>query len=214
MENEIFKDKVIKVAEALKVEPVFTNRYGEPLTDNRAFLQDNLGERLSICNGCYSGSHKPDRLVVRGEFPEGATGSVYKPAKYTEITCDENKSPEQIARDIERRLMPEYRESLKVLLERIDNEEKYITKRSALIEKIARHLALEVRDDDRRDRTRYPSVWIRYGQAVRDIVAYSDEKVRFEVEADADLAIQILTLIDQLGALYQPGKGAAKNDGN
>lgn len=212
MEKEVFKAKVVKVAEALKMEAVFTNRYGEPLIDNRAFAQDNLGERLSFSNGCYSGSHKPGRLVVRGEFPEGATGSVYEPAKYTEITCDENKSPEQIARDIERRLMPEYRESLKVVLERIDNEEKYITKRSAMMDKIAKHLGLGVRDDDRRDRTRHPNIWIRYGRAVRDILAYSDEKVKFEVEADADLAIKILTVIDEAGALYEPGKGAANNE--
>ena len=212
MENEVFKAKVIKLAEALKMEPVFTNRYGEPLTDNHAFMQDNLVERLSISNGCYSGSHKPGRLVIRGEFPEGAARNVYDPAKYTEITCDENKSPEQIAKDIERRLMPEYRESLKVVLERIDSEEKYIMKRSAIIEKIAKHLGLGVRDDDRRDPMRHPSIWIRYGRAVRNIAAYSDEKVKFEVEADADLAIRILTLIDQAGALYEPGKGAANNE--
>ena len=145
MEKEVFKTKVIKLAEVLKMEPVFTNRYGEPLTDNRAYIQDNLVERLSISNGCYSGSHKPGRLVVRGEFPEGAARNVYDPAKYTEITCDENKSPEQIAKDIERRLMPEYRESLKVVLERIDNEEKYITKRSAIWRRLQSTWASESR---------------------------------------------------------------------
>lgn len=212
MENNVFKEKVIKVAQALKMEPIFTSRYGERLNDNHAFMQDNLGERLSISNGCYLGSHKPGRLVVRGEFPEGAANSVYEPARYTEITCDENKSPEQIARDIERRLMPEYGESLKVVLERIDNEKKYIAKRSAMIQKIANHLGLRVEDDDRRDRTRYPNIWIRYGKAVRNIVAYSDEKVKLEVEADADLAIKILAVIDEAKALYEPGKGAANNE--
>lgn len=106
MEKETFIEKLSKVAKILG--------YRFSINDNFAELKQ---EDISIWieNGAYSSR---DKIHIWGSYPVDYHGD-YSSYGIREISinCSPNKTPEQIARDIQRRFLPIYLENLQKTLE-------------------------------------------------------------------------------------------------
>lgn len=70
------------------------------------------------------------RVTISGGFPRTAKGEYIRPYKYDErpheITVSGEKTPEQIAKDIENRFMPRYRELLANVKKQIESADNYM----------------------------------------------------------------------------------------
>lgn len=83
-------------------------------------------ESLHFTSGGYQ---MKDRIKISGNFPKTEKGEYVDPYGYQEkrheITVSIAKTPEQIARDIERRFLPHYRTLLKGMIERVQKSNEY-----------------------------------------------------------------------------------------
>ena len=86
-------------------------------------------ESIHFASGSY---HMKDRIRVSGDFPKTEKGERVDPYRYGEkrheITVSALKSAEQIAKDIERRFLPRYRELLKRAIEIVNQSNDYAGK--------------------------------------------------------------------------------------
>jgi hypothetical protein len=119
------KEMAPKIATALGIGwTVSPETNGDP-TDWRAILNGPDGQKLWLSTTWGS----KGMLHIAGIFPNGPGGQSYKPYKSNEdrekysIQANFNKTPEQIARDIQRRLLPTYREALTEALNRKRSDE-------------------------------------------------------------------------------------------
>lgn len=214
MEKGTFRNKLTEVAGLLNMTAVWSppRETAEEFTDNRGYLIQAPNERqpfaltLFVANGGWKAE---GRIVVKGEFPRGPKGEfmAYDVKEVSEITVNESKTPEQIAKDIERRLLPGYLRALPDVLRRVKEATDYLTERDAEIQKVARYLRVKVNAE--RDR---PFLWIRYGRAVRNIEAYSRDRVKFDVECSGEVAVKVLAVLEGAGVLYDAGKGPDNED--
>lgn len=101
-----------------------------------------------------------------------------------------SKCPEKIAKNIQGRLLPEYEKQLEEVLTRIESANKYYAGKMNQILKIADFLGVVRPTDDSRT-TLYPG----NEKGVYRIESYSDKEVKFEVQVDADRAIEILKIL-------------------
>lgn len=101
---------------------------GERADDwNYLSVNARLGdESLHFASGSY---YLRDRIKVSGNFPKTEKGESLDPYRYGEkeheITVSVSKSPERIAKEIERRFLPRYREVLKSILEKVHKSNQY-----------------------------------------------------------------------------------------
>jgi len=83
-------------------------------------------ESLHFTSGSYD---VKDRIRISGNFPKTEKGEYIDPYNYRdkrhEITVSNTKTPEQIARDIERRFLTRYRELLKTVTQRVNQSNDY-----------------------------------------------------------------------------------------
>lgn len=132
-----------------------------------------------------------DRWQIRAEFPrddKGRLNTGYN-QKWPEITVAMSKGPEKIAKDIKSRLLPGYEKQLADVIARNESANRYVEGRLTQICKVADFLGMERPDDD--SKTLYPPS----EKGVYRIAAYSDNSVKFEVEVDADRAIEVLKIL-------------------
>ena len=133
-----------------------------------------------------------DRWHISGSFPrdnKNQSQTEYN-VKLPDITVAMNKTPEKVAKDIKARLLPKYEAQLAKVLVRIESSNKYHADKLACVQKIAGFLNVEVPTDD------YRMALFPQGQrGVYKIEPYSDGKVKFDVEVDADKAIEILKIL-------------------
>lgn len=83
-------------------------------------------ESIHLISGSY---HLKDRIKILGNFPKTERGEYVDPYEYGEkrhsITVSVEKNADQIAKDIERRFLPRYRELLKRSAERVNRANEY-----------------------------------------------------------------------------------------
>ncbi len=109
METQEFKTKVIAIGAALKMSVTFGT--DEDMRWNKwAHFIGSDGQEIRVQNGDYK---TKGRFDFSGCFPRNERGEYQHYGTAPSITVTVEKSPEQIARDIERRLMPEYLLKLK-----------------------------------------------------------------------------------------------------
>ncbi len=147
--------------------------------------------------GFSTGDYKfKDRWSIRAIFPrddKGQLNTAYN-FKWPEMTVSMAKTPEQIAKNIKSRLIPEYERQLAEVLIKIESSNRYHSGKLAQIIKVATYLGLPTPTDDNR-MSLYPGHETCNGHGVHRIEAYSEDKVKFEVEIGADKAIEILKLL-------------------
>jgi hypothetical protein len=130
---------------------------------------------------------KPNRIVLSSSYPN-YHGQIS--CKHFDITVAANKEPTKIARDIENRLLPEYLPELERVLERIKKTKEYEENKANQIKMIADHFGLEVHENGNIYPLGHP-----WWDSIHSIQSCSEDKVKFEVECSAELAIKMLELL-------------------
>ena len=128
------------------------------------------------------------KMEISGEYPR-FDGQSCSPRDIRPVGISLTKSAEQVAHDIQRRVLPTYRENLAVAWERHDA---WTASRERRV-KMMMHIACEV-DSEVSDRGTIfpPSPW---SDHIYNIESYGDDKVQMELTAPEDLAIKILGVI-------------------
>ena len=108
-----------------------------------------------------------------------------------EIGVSEDKTPEQIAKDIQRRFLPAYLVNLKEAIAQIEVHNTYEVAKQANIEKIATYLGEELREGVNGRKDRFYS----HTESISAVEAYTDKTVKFTVEFSPDKAIRIIELL-------------------
>lgn len=128
-----------------------------------------------------------NRLEISGSFRNGLNQHLPYSGdrEKTEITVAKSKAPEQIAKDIERRLMPPYERVLAQTKERKAKADAYEAEKMRALETIrdAMGEGASIKDDD----------VIRYNSFCR--AKYYGGTIKIEVELPVDKAVEILRQI-------------------
>jgi len=108
----------------------------------------------------------------------------WREERFPAITCSLKKTPAQVARDIERRVLPEYRALLETLLARKAAHDERKRKQHECCQQIADILGTEMREGQGRDTD--PRVYC-YGKASSSIefIVMSDTTVKIEIRGAA-----------------------------
>ncbi len=184
METQEFKDKVTKVGEILKMQIEFATDEDMHWNKRAYLIQDQ--RKIGIVNGDYQGK---DKFHIFGVFP-----TTKKDGQRTyyggdiSINVSDTKTPEQIARDIERRFLPAYLPALEQSITQVLKANTYDQKRQANIQKMADYLGVEVREN-------LIYVYNKNKGLNSTIKAYGEDTVNFELEVTPEMAIKIFDLL-------------------
>ena len=105
---------------------------------NYACVNAHKGDESLYFTSC--GYPLKDRIAISGNFPRTDKGERIDPYEYNEerheISVSIAKTPEQIARDIERRFLPRYRELLRRVKEKVAQSNEYAVACARNLERI------------------------------------------------------------------------------
>ena len=192
MEKEVFSEKMKSVANILgyqwELKQEWSNNAGYLIGPNQAKIwvrndEYVIKERIEF-NPCYP------------ETQKGRFGKVYQ--RYDEkgrmkITVSENKTPEQIARDIQKRFLPPYLEKLQKAVIHIQKIDEYETKKMACLKKVADYLGEDVATPSLKN----PRIYSSSVKGLYVITADSNMMIRFEVEVTPEKAIEIIKILEE-----------------
>lgn len=188
MEIQEFKTKAEAIGAALKMSVTFAS--DEDMRWNkRAHLKTIDGEEIRVENGDYK---TKGRFSFHGCYPRNEKGEHMHYGPSVSITVAAEKTAEQIAKDVERRLMPEYRAELKKAQEQAESSNRYHRARHENLKKIADHLGIGLTSwDGNKNEFIFPNL-----SGIRKIEPYGEGTVRLEdVEVTPEMAIKIIDLI-------------------
>ena len=192
MELQEFKDKVNQVATILKMSIAFPS--DEDMRWHKYSHLTKEHQKIRISNGAYQEEHK---LHISGEFPRTIKGEVgrYGESK-SSINVSDSKTPEQIARDIEKRLLPIYLSELEEAVTQVNRTNIYHQKRQANIQKMADYFQVEFKEDNSKE----PSIYVcdRMKGLSSRIRVYGEDTVKFELELTPEMAIRVLNLLKEV----------------
>ena len=187
MSKNQFNEKMIEVAKILGMtwEENPERRY-----DNCGYLKGTDDHKLWVLNGGYQTT---TRIYISGQYPSDSKGHRYSsPENRVEMSVSENKTAEQIGKDIERRLLPKYLTAMATLTAQIKSANQYYAARQKNIGMIAKEFGWELRGQDKD--VIYPDV-----PGIYKIEALNDCLIKFTVEGSPELAIQIIELLQEKG---------------
>lgn len=191
METQEFKDKVLAVGAILGMVVEFYP--DEDMRWYRWAILTKDAQKIRISNGTNGEEHK---LHISGDFPRTIKGeSVFYGISQSAINVSESKTPEQIARDLERRFLPVYLPELEKTVERVKETNIYYQKREANIEKLAKYFGVEFKEDNQE-----PQIYVYdkiKGLGSR-IEAYGEDTVKFELELTPEMAIKVFDLLKEV----------------
>jgi len=143
------------------------------------------------------------RIEIRGELPKDSRGQEpYLPSLPTghrmpSIKVAGSKSPDQIARDIERRLLPDLIPLIEEALERIAQSETYYTKVTSVAQEIAQLLRVDIKPDAKKV-SFYHSPYPPFTENIGSANIGSDE-VELELHLAPDTALAVLSMLKKRG---------------
>jgi hypothetical protein len=143
------------------------------------------------------------KIEIRGEIPKDSRGQEpYLPSvptghKMPSIKMAGSKSPEQIARDIERRLLPEVIPLVEEALARISQAETYYTKVTSVTQEIAQLLGVSVKPDAKTV-SFYHSPYPPFAENIGSANIGSDE-VELELHLTPDTSLAVLSMLKKRG---------------
>lgn len=152
MERVDFDRKVKYIAEILGYRVEFPDR--DQWSGNLAHIKSlvngepRFGEDISLTNGGYQNG---GRIRIHGWFPQAQDGSrcdygIHK----TSITVTEKKTAPQIAKDMMRRFLPDYRSNLARVIQQVKEHEASRETQASVIKALADLVGIkDVRNDQR-----------------------------------------------------------------
>jgi len=121
--NEKTRTLILAVCKILKFTPV------EKKDDSWHYVYMDAKKGEESIHFSSGGYQMKDRIRISGSFPRTEKGESVDPYRYGEkrheITVSLAKTPQQIARDIERRFLPRYRELFGGVVERVNKSNQY-----------------------------------------------------------------------------------------
>ena len=186
MEIQEFKDKVNEIGKILNMSVNF------PLDED---MQHHKWAHLSydhviirISNGGYQNKLQ---IHLNGEFPTSIRGELCHYGGPISINVSDSKTPEQIARDIEKRLLPVYLPELEKAVVQLNAINLFHQKRSANIQKMADYFQVEFKED------KEPWIWVykKINGLGSKIEACGEDTVKFELELSPEMAIKVFELL-------------------
>jgi hypothetical protein len=196
LSKEEFLEKVRQVGAVLNME---LEDKGDQWSRNYAVLKNGTKE-ISFSNGDYQ---LKDKFHISGNYPRNYKRE-YMVYSYSEkspsINVSEKKSPEQIAKDIQRRFLPAYEELLKTVLERVESSNGAHDNRCKALQKLGEVVGVEPGKDSQGE----PGLWVHDTiPGLKSVEARYDGDIHIELELDVEKAVNVIAY---LKALSQPGQ--------
>lgn len=188
MELQEFKDKITEVGAILKMQVEFAK--DEDMRWNKRAYLKKAQQKIGISrNGGYQNT---DKLHIFVDFPRTEKREMVHYGESPSINVSETKTPEQIARDIERRLLPAYLPELEKALAQVEQINSRDQKRQANTQKMADYFGVAPQND--REQTIYVYDKIK-GLGYK--IAATEDTVKFELEISPEMAIKIFDLLKE-----------------
>jgi len=184
MDKVGFNEKMSAVARILKME-------WRPDLEARGNFGQLLGAeqiQLHVNNLEYK---TPNKINFRGIYPRDAKRQLWTGEKENiEIGVSVDKSPEHIARDLQRRFLPKYIEHLRVMTEKINKINEYNSKKEATLGQVADRFGYEIRDNNQE------GICFPHGLGIYSIKAYTDMQVELsQIYCSSEAAIKIIEIL-------------------
>jgi hypothetical protein len=189
MEIQEFKNKVNAIGAILKMSVQFPSE--EDMRWNRWAHLTKDHQKIRMSNGDYQNEHK---FHIAGDFPTSIKGESGRYGEPISINVSDSKAPEQIARDIEKRLLPIYLPELAKAVDQVNSTNLFHQRRTANIQKMAEYFGVEFKDDERE-----PSIYVYdliKGLGSR-INVCGEDRIKFELELTPEMAINVFDLLKQ-----------------
>ena len=188
METQEFRNKINQIGTILKMSVEFPSDEDMKWHKWAHLTKDH--QKIRISNGAYQNEHK---LHISGDFPRSIKGEPSHYGNPVDINVSDSKTPEQIARDIEKRLLPAYLPELKKAVDQENSTNIYHQKRQANIQKMADYFGVEFKED------KEPSIYVydRIKGLGSRIEAYGENTIKFELELLPEVAIKVFDLLKQ-----------------
>ena len=189
MEIQEFKEKVGQVGAILEMTVEFPS--DEDMKWNKFAYLIKEHQKIGIRHGGYQNASK---FHIDGDFPRAENGGYSHYGQSPSINVSDSKTPEQIARDIEKRLLPVYLPELEKAIKQVEQANVYDQKRRANIQKMADYFQVEFREDNQ-GLSIYAHDLIK-GLGPR-IEVYGENTVKFELELTPERAIEVFNILKQ-----------------
>ncbi|MEK7182642.1 MAG: hypothetical protein AAB694_00585 [Patescibacteria group bacterium] len=186
MDKQQFSEKIETVASILGL----TWCPKKDWSDNTGELK-GLGEvDIWVRNGGYQ---EAEKIMFSSVYPRDNKGQERSNSgQGVTIRVSETKAAEQIARDIQRRFLPEYLKNLIIVQGWIADLNQSYSQKAANLKQIADHFGLEIRENNREGVIYYSA------PGIYSIEAYNATLVRMEkVDCTPEQAITIIELLKE-----------------
>ncbi len=187
MEKQEFITKIQKVADILG----YVMNIPEESYQNQATLtQDN--KTICVRNGDYG---REDKIRISGSYPKDCHNqhNNYN-LKNLSIGCAQDKTPEHIARDIQKRFMPDYLADLAIVIERNKDTQQRADARYNTLKTVADFIGIALKKDDYTKEVILP-IWNVLPELDKLEVSYDGSRVDMKLELTLEQTIQILTVL-------------------
>lgn len=193
MEKQAFYTKMTEVAKCLNMKmEEYVERH-----DNFCCLVGENDIKIAVSNGDYP-KNSELKLRIYSCYPRSKfSGALWDHRHSIEIHVSALKTPQQIAKDITNRFLPQYLQNLDIVKKWNTQSDEYVTKKANAIKEIADHFGWELSGQDKnycyirpvKEGERSPF------EGLHMVEAYSDNKVKFELEVSPEIAIKIIELL-------------------
>ncbi len=183
MEIQEFKEKVNQVGTILKMSIEFPsdedmrwNKYAYLTKEHRNIRISNIDKK---------------KLHISGDFPKTEKGQYVHYDQSPSINISDSKTPKQIARDIDKRLLPIYLPKLEKAINQINQINIYDQKRKANIQKMADYFQVEFQED------KEPSILVydKINGLGSRIQLNGEDRIKFKLEVTPEMAIKVFDLL-------------------
>jgi hypothetical protein len=158
-----------------------------------ARLVEQAGAMLSIGDSQDVSDRQKMRLVVHTDYPRDSGGAM-SVARRPSIKVSALKTGQQIAQDIERRLLPQYLPLLEKELERQHAWDKHEMESSSLAQQIARLVKVDV-NPTATDVNFYRSPYDLFHETMSGARVIDSNEVELTLRLDGPTALQVLNLL-------------------
>lgn len=188
MEKQEFTDKIQKVADILGYQMTVPE---ESFYNQAELLKDNI--KIYVRNGGYGNEGK---ITISGSYPHDCHGqlSTYG-LKKPSISCSDSKTPEQIARDIQKRFLPDYMEDLAKVIKMNENTQQQADARYTTLKIIADFLDITP-EKDHKNEYNLP-IWHVLPELQKLEVSYDGTIIDLQIELTLEQTLKILSILKE-----------------
>jgi len=187
MEKQEFIEKIQKVADILGYEMTVPE---ESFTNQAELKKDNIW--IHIRNGGYQNQNK---ITISGSYPHDCHNQYNAYGlKNPTISCSETKTPEQVAKDIQRRFLPGYMEDLQKTEEQNKITQGKADRRYQTIKIIADSLGIVPKKEHNDEYNSLP-IWNVLPGLGSLKVSYDGTTIDLKLELTLDQTLQVLAIL-------------------